>query len=591
MEMEVDSDSDTLQIIPQGSSRCRSPPCNNIFNDLREKNLLCDAVLRLEDGGTFPVHRVILSTCSAYFKTIFTTTLHSKEERDILLHGVSSETIRLILGYIYERKVDINEENVGLLLVFADYLSVLGLLELCCDFLRGMVALENCVRIMLFARYYFCSSLEWDARCFVMSNFVQVSQQTNELLELPLEELQAIIEADELNVKSEEVVWDCVLRWINYDAANRKDHIAMLIKRVRLGLLDSQFFLEHVVYHPYVARNEKCRPVITDTLHVMYDLETENLTPELSRPRIPHEILFAIGGWREHSATNYMQTYDARAGRWVEVEEVDPAGPRGFHGTAVIGFNIYVIGGSNGTRCLNSCRCFNAVSKTWSEVSPMHESRCYVSVALLDELVYAMGGYDGHDRHKTAERYDHQTNQWYMIASMNEKRSDASAAMLNGNIYIAGGYNGLAWMKSAEVYDPVFNQWTFIQEMNYIRSGVSCISYHGHVYAIGGFDDISRKRNGEKYNPTTNLWTEIPDMHKSRSNFGIEVIDDMIFVIGGHDTVTTFSNVECYDGKSNKWFEVRDINISEAGVSACVIKGLPNVRDYIRKQTNRLMVE
>jgi kelch-like protein 10 len=96
-----------------------------------------------------------------------------------------------------------------------------GLLELCCDFLKSTLTPENCIGIMLFARDYF-SSLEGDARCFVMRNFEQVSQQSGELLELPPEELKAIIGADELNVKSEEVVWDGVVRWINHDKGNRK---------------------------------------------------------------------------------------------------------------------------------------------------------------------------------------------------------------------------------------------------------------------------------------------------------------------------------------------------------------------------------
>jgi kelch-like protein 10 len=79
-----------------------------------------------------------------------------------------------------------------------------------------------------------------------MLHFVQVSQQSEELLELPVEELQAIIRSDKLNVKHEEVVWECILRWVDHDAENRKDHIVDLIKNVRLGLLDTQFFHEKV---------------------------------------------------------------------------------------------------------------------------------------------------------------------------------------------------------------------------------------------------------------------------------------------------------------------------------------------------------
>lgn len=32
----------------------------------------------------------------------------------------------------------------------------------------------------------------------------------------------------------------------------------------------------------------------------------------LARPRIPHEILFAIGGWSAGSPTSFVETYDNR---------------------------------------------------------------------------------------------------------------------------------------------------------------------------------------------------------------------------------------------------------------------------------------
>jgi hypothetical protein len=35
-----------------------------------ENNLPCDAVLRLEDGGTLPVKRETLSKCSDYFRFV-----------------------------------------------------------------------------------------------------------------------------------------------------------------------------------------------------------------------------------------------------------------------------------------------------------------------------------------------------------------------------------------------------------------------------------------------------------------------------------------------------------------------------------------
>jgi kelch-like protein 10 len=372
-------------------------------------------------------------------------------------------------------------------------------------------------------------------------------------LELPPEELEAILGADELNVNDEEVVWDCVLRWINHDEENRKGYIVELIKKVKLGRLHPKFVLENVKDHPYVAGNYECYVIIMEALRYLHALEnvTEkewNITnPEFARPHYgQHETLFIVRDSRIFSRRNYILMNDTRTNRPVKVGEFEP--DVRFYGTAVIGSNIYVIGGSSIRGPLKSCRCFNAVTKTWCKVSPMHEKRFWLSVAVLDELVYAMGGC----RSNTAERYDHRTNQWSMIAPMNEIRSNAGAATLNCKIYVAGGL-GTRSMKSAEVYDPEVNQWTSIAEMISPRASLSCIAYHGYVCAIGGSDIVSLMRSVEKYNPRTNEWMPIADMSYPRVECGTVVLDDKIFVIGGIEDVTGKNVGEYYNEKSNEW--------------------------------------
>jgi hypothetical protein len=73
-----------------------------------------------------------------------------------------------------------------------------------------------------------------------------VSQCSEELLELPVEELAAILGDEQLNVSNEEDVWNCALRWIGRDTENRKVHVLDLMKTVRLGLLDKNVFIEKV---------------------------------------------------------------------------------------------------------------------------------------------------------------------------------------------------------------------------------------------------------------------------------------------------------------------------------------------------------
>ncbi|PNF16816.1 hypothetical protein B7P43_G17849 [Cryptotermes secundus] len=123
-----------------------------------------------------------------------------------------------------------------------------------------MLTPENCIGIMLIARDYY-SRLEEGARCFVMRNFLQVSQQSDELLELLPEELQ-----------TNEVVWDGILRWVDHDE-NRKGNIVKLTKNDRLGLLNPKFVLENVRAHPCVAGNDECCAIIMDAHKYLLGLE------------------------------------------------------------------------------------------------------------------------------------------------------------------------------------------------------------------------------------------------------------------------------------------------------------------------------
>jgi hypothetical protein len=104
----MDPESGTSTLISQGCRRCINRRSTEFFSDLLTKNLLCEAVLRLEDSGNFPVHKFILSICSEYFMTLFTTPLHCTQKTDVTLSGVTSETMSLILEYAYTRSVDIS---------------------------------------------------------------------------------------------------------------------------------------------------------------------------------------------------------------------------------------------------------------------------------------------------------------------------------------------------------------------------------------------------------------------------------------------------------------------------------------------------
>ena len=79
-----------------------------------------------------------------------------------------------------------------------------------------------------------------------MEHFTDIATKSNELLMLTDEAMVEIISSDDLNVKNEEIVFECIIRWIYHDIDKRKQHIAKLLRCIRLGLLSTQYFVETV---------------------------------------------------------------------------------------------------------------------------------------------------------------------------------------------------------------------------------------------------------------------------------------------------------------------------------------------------------
>lgn len=418
----------------------------NILADLRDRGELCDAVIRVK-SDQFPVHRNIMAACSAYFRTLFTQHMDqaaglakevlSTKHPEVMIPQICPAAMTAIIDYAYTRRAKVTAENVESILPAADQLHVLGLVKACCEFLSNNMNPENCIGIRKFAQSYFCPSLEKKALTYTLVNFNGVFTSSNEFLQLDIEEVVDLLQSDKLNVRTEELVFDALCRWIDYSPDRRRRHIARLLKTIRLGLLTTSFFVEKVKLHDYVKDSEQCRSIVIDTLRFLYELDMDDgrrdvdLSNPIARPRVPHEVMFVIGGWSGGAPTNMVETYDTRADRWV-VCPVSDIGPRAYHGMITVDQTIFVIGGFDGVEYFNSCRILDPVAKVWSEAPPMNCKRCYVSVAYLEGHIYAMGGFDGQFRQNSVERFSKETNQWSLIRPMHHQRSDASATTLDG---------------------------------------------------------------------------------------------------------------------------------------------------------------
>ncbi|XP_071943801.1 kelch-like protein 10 [Antedon mediterranea] len=557
----------------------------NVFNDLRRNRQLCDVVLDV-DGREFHAHKNILSACSPYFRALFTNGMTESDMSRINIPNVSYKIMNYLIEFAYTREITLTVENVEGIFAAGDQFLIHGIVQRCKDFLLSHIGPENCFGIRNFARAYFCRELEEIAMHYILVHFEEIvtADDADEFLNLSLADLIDLICRDNLNVKMEEYVFEAVLRWIKYEEVERRQNMPEILMHIRLGMTNTDYFMNNVKANEYVRENDLTKPIIIQTLNYTYNFDTTSATSGpsqvISRPRLPYKLLYAIGGWSGGSPTNTVECYDTRADRW-SIIDTENSSPRAYMGIAVVSHKLYAMGGFDSNQYFNSVRSFDPVTKRWDEVSPMHSRRCYVSVAVLDGCIYAMGGFDGHTRLRTVERYDPKTNQWRFVTSMNHHRSDASASQLDGRVYICGGFNGNECLNSAEYFDPTDNTWNDLPRMTSRRSGVGVVAYHDCIYAVGGFNGLTRLNTLEKYDPHANNWVLCPSMYIHRSNFGVTVLDDMIFVIGGFNGVTTIFNVECYDGDNDEWYDACDMNVFRSALNIGVIAGLPNVTEYV----------
>ncbi|KYN13828.1 PREDICTED: kelch-like protein 10 isoform X1 [Trachymyrmex cornetzi] len=557
-----------------------------VWSELRANQQLCDGVIRCLEDQVFPVHRAILSAVSPYFKALFTNSLKGgKTETTELVISVPGEIFGLILDYAYTGTCNVNADNVEQLLPLADQFEVLGIIQLCCQFLLQELRPENCLGIFKFARHYFCHDLEKQGRKYIRHHFKRILQESAEFKDLLCDELEAILRDDELNVKNEEIVFDAVKTWVETRVEERRVYLPRLLECIRYGLMSHKYFINNIINWKLVEKDEACQQILFPVNAYLTEQELKqngeiDLKNPIARPRVPYEILFAIGGWSAGSPTSFVETYDTRADRWFLSVNTDVT-PRAYHGLCVLNNLIYMIGGFDGNEHFNTVRCFDPTTKTWRERACMYHARCYVSVCTHGGKIYALGGYNGRTRMSSGERYDPQRNQWEMIPSMHRQRSDASAAALHDKIYIVGGFNGQEVLDSAEVFDVETSQWTNIDSMISPRSGVSLVAFRDSLYALGGFSGVARLNSGERYTPNhSDQWHEISEMFSPRSNFATVILDDMIFVIGGYNGSSTIAHVECYDADYNEWYDASPMNLSRSALSACVIAGLANAREY-----------
>ncbi|XP_076455329.1 kelch-like protein 20 [Babylonia areolata] len=543
------------------------------INVLRKHRELCDVVLIVGQKKIF-AHRVILSACSPYFHAMFTGELAESRQTEVTIRDIDETAMELLIDFCYTSNITVEESNVQTLLPAACLLHLAEIQDVCCEFLKRQLDPSNCLGIRAFADTHACRDLLRIADKFTQHNFQEV-MESEEFMLLPVNQLVDIISSDELNVRSEEQVYQAVMGWIKYNIQERRQHLPTVLQHVRLPLMSPKFLVGTVGADLLIKSDEACRDLVDEAKnYLLLPQERPLMQGPRTRSRKPikcGEVLFAVGGWCSGDAISSVEKYDPQTNEWRLVAPMSKR--RCGVGVAVLNDLLYAVGGHDGQSYLNSIERYDPHTNQWSsDVAPTSSCRTSVGVAVLGDFLYAVGGQDGVSCLNYVERYDPQNNKWGKVASMSTRRLGVGVAVLQGYLYAVGGSDGTCPLNTVERFDPRNNRWTSVASMGTRRKHLGVAVFNNMIYAVGGRDDTTELSSAERYNPQSNSWQPVVAMTSRRSGVGLAVVNGQLMAIGGFDGTTYLKTVEIYDPELNCWRIVGGMNYRRLGGGVGVVK-------------------
>jgi len=124
-----DNGMESLQISDQ-KYNLRWPDYHNSvlssFRSLKEEEDFIDVTLSCEEQQ-YSAHKVVLSACSPYFRKLLKSNPCSHPI--IILRDVREEDLRLLLNFMYQGEVQVDQERIGSFLRTAETLQIKGLAD------------------------------------------------------------------------------------------------------------------------------------------------------------------------------------------------------------------------------------------------------------------------------------------------------------------------------------------------------------------------------------------------------------------------------------------------------------------------------
>ncbi|CAN9502432.1 unnamed protein product [Ophioblennius macclurei] len=538
-----------------------------VMDEFRHQEMLCDLVLHVtykDKAVDFKVHKVVLASCSPYFRAMFTSSFRERSASEVNLPDVCPQVLGKLIDFAYTSHITVGEKCVLHVLLAAMRYQMEDVAKACCDFLTKHLEPSNVIGIARFAEEIGCTELHQRSREYINTHFSEVTK-VDEFFSLTHCQLLDLISQESIKVLCESEVYKACTDWVRWDMESRCQYLHALLNAVHIYALPPKFLKNQLLSCPILSKANSCKDFLSK---IFQDMTIRNLPPPPIRGT---QLIYVAGGYRQHSLA-MMEAYDPRSNTWLKLADMGTP-CSGLGACALFGL-FYTVGGRNlslpNNTESNALCCYNPMTNQWSQRASLNIPRNRVGVGVVDSCIYAVGGSQGSVHHNTVERWDPESNRWSLVSPMSVARLGAGVASCGGALYVVGGYDGQNRWNTGEKYQPDTNTWHQLAPMSAIRSGLGLVCLNSYLYAIGGYDGRSQLCSVERYNTVRNVWEPRAQMQFCRSAHGVTVYQGRIFVFGGFNQHGFLSTVECYCPDKNEWTHVTDMPVGRSGMGVAV---------------------
>ncbi|GAA6220829.1 kelch-like protein 22 isoform X1 [Lates japonicus] len=570
---------------------------------LRQSGILFDVVLLVE-GRPIQAHRILLAASCDYFRGMFAGGLRETQQKEIPIHGVSYMAMKKILDYIYTSEIELDLECVQEVLIAATLVQLENVIGFCCDFLFSWLDDSNILDVHHLADLYGLQQLNARVHSYILRN-IQTLSRTDAYRQLPQNEVFRALSSDELQVNSENEVYEAALHYHYSPEQVETDQVHLQVSpKDNLKMLDAVRFclIEKQVLQRLHGRLNQC-PLKDSVSAALRYHEQEIWQPvlqsPLTQPRSTFHFILGFGGmFTSSSLTESEHLFQVFHPSWREWRTLSAAfAPRmSNQGIAVLNNFVYLIGGdknTSGFRAETRCWRYDPRHNSWCSIQPLQQQHADHCVCVVGGHIYAIGGRDYSNELDSVERYDPHTNTWEFVSPLKREVYAHAGAVLDGKIYITCGRRGVAYLRETYCFDPAANHWTACAEGPVERAWHGMAAVNGRIYVIGGSnDERGYRRDVLKVaclDPTANSWSLMTPLPAGHGEPGIAVLDTRIYILGGrsHDKGNRMKYVHVYNTDTDEWENETEFKERVSGLAACVVLMPPAVITQARSWEQR----